>query len=102
MKHSLLQETPINDNMTSVDETNDIMTSNEETKEDTVNSASHHKLDSWLKRELLTINEALTELKKKHFKVELNGPKTMNFDYCGLITIVSKWRFQHACRKKTG
>lgn len=75
MKHSLLQETPINDNMTSVDETNDIMTSNEETKEDTVNSASHHKLDSWLKRELLTINEALTELKKNILRLNLTGQK---------------------------
>lgn len=34
MKHSLLQDTPINDNMTS----------NEETK-DTVNSALHQNLD---------------------------------------------------------
>lgn len=75
MKHSLLQETPINDNMTSDDETNDIMTSNEETKEDTVNSASHHKLDSWLKRELLTINEALTELKKNILRLNLTGQK---------------------------
>lgn len=37
MKHSLLQETPIN-NMTLNKEANDIVTSNEETKENTVNS----------------------------------------------------------------
>lgn len=56
MKHSLLQETPIN-NMTSNEETNYIMTSNEEAKENNVNSALHQDLDSWLKRELLPIND---------------------------------------------
>lgn len=45
MKHSLLQETLIN-NMISNEETNDIMTSNEEAKENTVNSALHQDLDS--------------------------------------------------------
>lgn len=46
MKDSLLQETPIN-NMISNEETNDIiMTSNEEAKENTVNSALHQDLDS--------------------------------------------------------
>lgn len=46
MKHSLLQETPIN-NMTSNEKTNDIMTSNEEAKENTINIALHQDLDIW-------------------------------------------------------
>lgn len=72
MKHSLLLETAIN-NMTSNEETNDIMTSNEEAKENTVNGALHQDLDSWLKWELLPINEALKEFKKTLFEAEIRA-----------------------------
>lgn len=97
VKHFLLQETPIN-NMTSNEETNDIMALNEEAKENTINSALHQDLDIWLKRELLPINVTLKEL-NTYLRLKF-GPKTMKFDYCGLIIIVSIWRFQLTWRRK--
>lgn len=50
------------------------MTSNEEAKENTVNSALHQDLDIWLKRELLPINDALKELKNL-FEAEIRDKK---------------------------
>lgn len=68
IKHSLLQETPINDNMTSNEEINDNMTSNEATNDETVNGVSLQNPEGWLERELLPINDALTESKKRRFR----------------------------------
>lgn len=54
--------------MTSNEEINGNMTSNEATNDETVNGVSLQNPEGWLERELLPINDALTESKKRMFR----------------------------------